>query len=541
MRKAMFVIIFAAALMVLSTWVGPVSSTVSAQQPTPVPPKSRGAVTDAGFGDAASINPLLTNDSASSAYQAMVWASLTRLDPTTLEYVGDLYDDNPVLSADGKTLTWKLRPGLKWSDGKPITAQDVEFTWKKLVDPATKYPAVQFYTDSFTEVKALDDLTVQYTLKQPGFCPAIRNAGLPGPIPQHVYGTGDITQNPANDNPKVISGLWSLKEWKKDDHIIFSPPYPGYVDGQAKLEAYQIRIVKDNTVQTQLFKTQEVDTATPDAVDWDEIKKLPFAQTFEYYSAVGAPWDYIAFNLNNPLFTDKRVRQAISMAINVDEMVAQATLGHAKRQYSIYPSSSWAFTEDVPKFNFNPTQAKALLKEAGWTPGPGGVLMKDGKPFKTRIHFNAGNKRREQIAIISQSFLQDIGIQAEVISEEWNAYLKRTRELKDVDMFVLGWTGGGDPSSSGAIWKSGGSQNNTGYANPEVDKLYDQASIVPGCKQEDRKPFYVQIQKIIAEDQPYIFLFTRQNLLAVNKRIKVNPLTGLGVGYRLEQWELSPQ
>jgi peptide/nickel transport system substrate-binding protein len=522
MRKTLFVLMLAAVFIALTSWAAPVSPISAAPppaQPTAVPAKSRGAVTDATAGDAVSLNPLLTNDSVSSAYQALIWGALTRLDPQTLEYVGDMFDDNPVLSSDGKTLTWKLRPGLRWSDGKPITAQDVEFTWKKLVDPATQYPAVQFYTDSFTDVKALDDLTVQYTLKQAGFCPAIRNAGLPGPIPQHIYGTGDITQNPANDNPKVVSGLWFFKEWKRDDHVIFSPPYPNYVDGQAKLETYQYRIVKDNTVNTQLFKTQEVDVATPDAVDWEEIKKLPFAQTFEYYSATGAPWDYIGFNLKNPLFADKKVRQAITMAIDVNQMVAKATMGYAKQQYSIYPSSSWAYTEDEPN----------------------GVLMKDGRPFKTRIHFNSGNKRREQIAIISQSYLQDVGIQAEVIPEEWNAYLKRVRELKDVDMFVLGWTGGGDPSSNGPIWKTGGSQNNTGYANPEVDKLYDQASNVPGCKQADRKPYYIQIQKIIAEDQPYIFLFTRENLLAVNRRLKVNPLTGLGVAYRLEQWELAAQ
>lgn len=543
MKKSIFAYVFTAALVSLA--VACASPQTGAQQQPPKPadtkPTRGGIVKDASFGDGVSLNPLLTNDSASTNYQSYLWAGLTKRDPDTYEVVGDLYETKPTLSADGKTLTWKLRKGVKWSDGKPITAGDIEFTWQKLIDPKTKFPALSFYTDSFTDVKAIDDVTVQYTLKTPGFCPALGNSGLPGPLPKSLYENGDITANPENIKPSVTSGVWKFKEWQKDDHFSVSPAYADYVDGQAFADGYTFRVVKDSTVATQLFKTQDIDFATPDPVDWDEIIKLPFVQPYTYYSP-SAAWTFIGFNLRHPFLADKKVRQAITTAIDKDAMIKNIRLGHAKAQYSNITSASWAYTDDVPKFPYDPAKAKQLLKDAGWTPGSDGILQKDGKPFKIRLFYNAGNKQREQIATISQQNLKDVGIQADIVSEEFNAYLERVRAGKDVEMFILGWTGGaGEPNGTGAIWKTGGSQNFPGYANAEVDKLYDQAASVPGCSQADRKPLYVQIQKLIAEDQPYVFLYTNESLLAVNKRVKVNALKIPGVLYSPELWYIQEQ
>jgi peptide/nickel transport system substrate-binding protein len=166
-------------------------------------------------------------------------------------------------------------------------------------------------------------------------------------------------------------------------------------------------------------------------------------------------------------------------------------------------------------------------------------LQKDGKPFKINLYYNAGNKVREQIAIISQQYLKDVGIQAEVIAEEWNAYLERVRNTKkDLDLFVLGWTGGFDPHGTSNIWKTKMSQNYVLYSNAEVDKLFDEAASVPGCKQEDRAKVYAKIQQLIAEDQPYIFLYTPEAIEFYNKRVQLNPMSKLGVNYFIEKWEI---
>ncbi len=509
------------------------------QQPPPAQPVKGGTFTDASFADAATMQPLLSQDTASSSYINRVYAGLTRLDPKTLDVVGDMYEGKGELSADGSTLTWKLRKDLKWNDGTPITTQDIIFTWQKMMDTNVKFPYRKLYQDAFSDVTAPDDYTVVYKLTKPGFCPALNSSGLIAPIPKHVFEKLDINQNDVNNKPTVTDGLWALKEWAKDDHASFNPAYKNYVRGEALLDTYQFRIVKDNTVNTQLFKTQEVDIATPDPVDWDEVKSLPFANAYTYYPTSGASWTYIGFNLRNPVLGDKAVRQAISTAINKQQMIDKIRQGHAKTQFSIFAASSWAYTDNVPKFEFNADKAKQMLKDAGFTPGSDGILQKNGQALKFRIHYNAGNKQREQIATISQQYLKDVGIAVEVIPEEWTAYLKRIGETRDFDMFVLGWSTGVEPNGSANIWKSDGGQNDPGYKNAEVDKLFDQAATVAGCKQEDRKKVYEQIQKIIAEDQPYVFLYTSESLVAVNKRIQVNPVTPLGLSYDLQKWQLT--
>lgn len=515
----------------------------AAPQPTTGPARG-GTFINVSFADGVSLQPLLTSDSASSNYQALVWAPLTRIDPKTLDIVGVLYEQSPTFSSDGSKMTWKLRQGLKWSDGKPITAKDVEFAWQKMMDEKVKFIYRANYQDSFTSVKAIDDLTVEYTLKTPGYCPAVSNSSLlNGIIPTHVFESLDINQNDQNTKPSVTSGYFKVKEWQKDDHLTAGPAYENFVRGQPMLDGYTYRIVKDNTVATQLFKTQDIDVTEPDPVDFDEVAKLPFAQPAPYYSATGASWTYIGFNMRNPLLADKVVRQAISTAIDKKEFVDKIRLGHAKPQYSMLPSSSWAAADekDLPQYGFDPAKANKMLEDAGYKKGADGVrVSKDGKPLKFRLEYNAGNKQREQIALISQQYLKDIGIATEVNAVEWNAYLDKVNKTRDMDMYVLGWVGGYDPASTKNIWGTDRGQNSTGYSNKQVDELYNKAEATPGCKQADRKALYVQIQKLIADDAPYVFLYTQENLPIYNKRITLLPMTGLGVTYNTEQLSINP-
>ncbi len=543
----MFKVLSALALILMIVLVASCTPATPATPPPAQPAVVKGGTyVDAYFSDAANIQPLTTSDNVSQVFEQLTYARLTRIDPKTSAIVGVLYDGSPTYSADGSKVTWKLRKGVKWSDGQPITAKDVVFNWQKMMDPNVNFIYRKSFQDSFTDVKALDDYTVEYTLKTPGYCPAVVNTGLldGGIIPQHAFEGLDINQNDLNKKPSVISGMFKLKEWQKDDHATFSPGYEGFVAGAPLLDGYTVRVVKDNNVQNQLFKTQEVEIARPDPVDWDEMSKLPFAQPISYYDATGAGWTFIGFNLRNPLLADKTLRQAMSYAINKKEMVDKIRLGHAKPQFSILPASSWAAADekDLPHFDFDPAKAKKMLDDAGYKVGADGIrVSKDGKPLKFRLEYNSGNKQREMISIIAQQYLKDIGIAVDVSAVEWNAYLDKVNKTHDVDMFVLGWIGGWDPASTKNIWGTDAGQNSTGYANTKVDDLYQKAETVPGCQQADRKALYVEIQKMIADDQPYVFLYTNENLLVYNKRVNVNPLTGQGVTYDIEKLSINPK
>lgn len=499
-------------------------------------PVRGGTLTVASFADAKTMQPLLSSDTASSAYIERHYnAPLLRRDPETLA-LDTKYGtaESFQISPDGLTLTFKLKSNIFWSDGRPITAADYKFTWDKMMDPKVEYPYRSLF-NNFESLDAPDDRTLIYRLKEP-FCPAIDYANL-NPIPKHVFENLDINDNPLNQKPAVGSGPWLLQEWVKDSHAVFVANERFYL-GRPYLDRVVTRIVADQTVEFSMLKAGEVDQAGLRAEDWDEARRLSHVNTINYYPA-SASWTYIGFNLRNEILKDLRVRQALAHAIDRQTLIQRIRLGHARPINSIFAAASWAYTDDVPKVTYDPEKAKRLLDEAGWRVPPGnptGTRMKDGRPLKMRIFYNAGNKEREQIATIAQQYAKAIGVELEVISEEWNAYLERVTRRYDMELFVLGWSSGLEPHGSLNLWTTGKAQNYTGYSNPQVDELFPKAATVPGCKQEDRQKIYAEIQRIIAPDLPYIFLWENESLSALHNRIVPNKLTRLGYGYRMWEW-----
>src|SRR5262249_31110037 len=158
-----------------------------------------------------------------------------------------------------------------------------------------------------------------------------------------------------------------------------------------------------------------------------------------------ASWVYIGFNMKNDLLKDVRVRQALAQAMDRKKFVDAIRQGHARPLNSIFASASWAYSDDVPKYDFDVAKAKQLLDAAGWRApagDPNGTRTKDGKPLKMRIFYNAGNQEREKLATIAQQYAKAVGVELEVISEEWNAYLNRVNKTHDMEMYILGWSAG---------------------------------------------------------------------------------------------------
>jgi peptide/nickel transport system substrate-binding protein len=200
-------------------------------------------------------------------------------------------------------------------------------------------------------------------------------------------------------------------------------------------------------------------------------------------------------------------------------MIDAIRLGHARPLDGPYASASWAYEPNVLKLPYDSKRASELLDQAGWVMNPAiGLREKDGKPLKLRLHYGPpGSKQREQTATIAQQELKEVGIDIEILPEDFNAYLDRVTKTYDFDLTVSGWSAGIEPHASRNLWTSDGGQNSTGFNDPEVDRLYDEAIRV--YDQADRKKFYSQIQKIIAEAQPYVFLWENESLAAINNRI----------------------
>ncbi|GIW10668.1 MAG: peptide-binding protein [Dehalococcoidia bacterium] len=512
-------------------------ATPASAPPSPgsAPPRG-GSFTRAVPSDAQTTNPLLAADSYSRGYAELHYnAPLVRLHPETLEW-DTTYGAAEwfALSPDGRQVTYRLRPGLQWSDGTPLTSADYLFTFEKMLDPAVDYP-YRANLAFIAGLQAPDERTLIFTLKEP-FCPAIEYTNL-NPIPKHIFEREDLMSTRLNQHPPVGSGPFLLKEWVRDDHATFVANERFYL-GRPRLDTYTIRIVRNSQVAYSLLKSGEVDQASIRPEDWAEAQTLPTLRTIRYYPA-GSSWVYIGFNLRSLLLSDLRVRQAIAHAIPRQQLIERVRLGHARLLNSIYGPSSWAHDPSVPALEYDPERARQLLEEAGWRLSEGSaVRRKDGRELKLRLFYNVSNRDTEQVAVITQAALRPVGIAVEVIGEEFSALLNRTNRTRDLELWVNVWISPIEPHSRYNAWKS--DDNATGFADPVVDALFWQAASVPGCRNADRAPLYHAIQRRIAAQVPYVFLWEIEVLYGVNRRLVTNPLTPLGFFYREWEWYWQP-
>lgn len=502
----------------------PAPTTGGPAQPGQPQPVRGGTITEIKFADAATIQPLLIQDAASRAYEIKHYnAPLLRYDPETLVLgTKDAVAESFELSQDGLRVTFKLRDNVKWSDGRPITAQDYKFTFDKMKDPQVDFPYRALYA-RIERADAPDDRTIIFTLSEP-FCPILGQIADINPLPKHIFENLNINDNPLNLKPTVGSGPYLLKEWVRDSYAVFTANENFYL-GRPYLDTWTIKIVRDQNVAFSQYKSGEADFVALRAQDYDEAKALPNSQVIQFYAAQSS-WTYIGFNMRKEPLNDLRVRQALSYAIDRQQLIERVRYGRARPTQGIVTPSSWAYVDDVTKFTYDMAKANQLLDEAGWrrpANNPQGLRSKDGRELRMRIFYNTGNNEREMIATIMQAQARQLGIELEVIGEEFQAYVNRVNNTRDMELFILGWLSGLDPNGTENIWSTGKPQNSTGFSNPRVDQLYPQAASVPGCKESDRRVLYGEISKLVTAEAPYIFLYENEILYGLSSRIQPAP------------------
>lgn len=490
---------------------------------------------EATTSDAVSFHPYLTTDTASSSYQNLVYATgLMRYDPDTLELVPHMAKEWTI-SEDFLTYTFTLRDDLKWSDGEPLTSADFKFTFDKMIDPENEYP-YRNVLDFIASYEAPDPLTIVVTVKEK-FCPALEGVDAVQPLPKHIWENldwKDPEKNPEIMSPSVASGPFKLKEWVRDDHVIFEAN-DSYFLGRPKLDSYIIRIIPEQQIAYTMLLNGEVDLAPVTPEQYDEVKQNPDLNVYEYWLARGSWW-YIGFNLRKETLQDIRVRHALSHALNKDQIIEKIMNNLARPIYSTIVPTNQYYTEDVPKYEFNPSKAEELLAEAGYVKGPTGIMEKDGKPLRLRLIYGPNtSKTLEKIAIVAQAQFRQVGVEVEIQGFEWGAFLEAAKKPPfDWDLTVQGWAATLDPHWMHQIWSEDfiPDVNHVAYVNKEVEALFDRGAVE--C--DSRKPIYDEIQRIIAADAPYIFMFQSMSFAALNKRIAGVRATPLGIGYNIHEW-----
>lgn len=494
-----------------------------------------GTLIDASTAEPSGLIAMVAGESAASAIASHIFNSLLKYDKN-LDLEGELAQSWQV-SADQKTITFKLKPNLKWADGKPLTSQDVLFTWKLVIDEKTRSP----YASDYQLVKsatAPDALTFSVTYDQ-AYAPAMDSwAGLQI-LPKHLLNNQDIHTTAFARNP-VGSHYYKLDSWTHGENIKLSRN-PTSVLGAAKIDKLVTRIIPDNSAQFLELMADNIDLMGLDPIKYSRIipARPELKKKLALYKELGNSYTYLGFNLKHKPFDDIRVRKAINYAIDKQEIIDGVYLGLGINIASPYkPGTRWS-NPDLKPYGYDLNKAKALLKEAGFVDADGdGILERDGKPFAFEIITNQ-NKEREKSAVLIQRRLKDVGIDVQIRAIEWASFISRFIKTGDFDAVVLGWSLSLDPDQF-SIWHSSQNQpgqfNFIGYNNPTIDQLLEQGRLELNA--DKRMKIYHEFSKVLLEDSPIVYLSAGYGLTAIHKRVKGidSPAPPAGIGYNSHEW-----
>ena len=531
MRKFYYSVILL--LMILSVAACDKSPQAENVRPKEGKPPALGDILVRGdIGEASNLIPLLASDSASHAVAGMVFNGLVKYDKN-MNVVGDLAESWDITN-NGLVITFKLRKGVKWHDAKPFTSADVLYTYQVTTDPKT--PTA--YAGDFLKIKkaeALDDYTFRVTYDKP-FAPALISWAS-AVLPKHLLAGKDITKSPLTRHP-IGTGPYKFKEWVAGQKIVLVAN-DDYFEGRPYIDGRITRIIPDTATMFLELRAQNIGMMglTPLQYTRQTDNNL-FKENFNKYRYLSFAYTYLGYNLKNPFFTDKRVRQAISYAINKDEIVSGVLLGLGKPATGPYKHGTWAHNDKVKTYNYDPAKARELLKQAGLTDtNNDGVLEKEGKPFEFEILTNQGNETRQKCAEIIQRQLKEVGIIVKIRIVEWSAFVTNFINKRRFDAVILGWTIPLDPDAYD-VWHSSKTEpeelNFVSYKNPEADLMLENGRST--FNQDERKRYYARFQEILAEDQPYTFLYVPEDLIVISSRFRGVEPAPIGIGHNVIKW-----
>ncbi len=487
---------------------------------------------EGSIGDASNLIPLLASDSTSHGIAGMVYNGLVKYDKD-LHIVGDLASAWEI-SRDGLVITFHLRKDVKWHDGRPFTAADVLFTYQATIDPRT--PTA--YAGDFLKVKKaeiLDAHTFRATYDKP-FAPALMSWSS-AILPRHLLAGKDIAKSKLARHP-VGTGPYMFKEWVSGQKIVLAAN-PDYFEGRPYIDGYILRIIPDMATMFLELRARGIDRMGLSPLQFTrQTENNLFRKNFNKYRYLSFSYTYLGYNLQKPLFADKRVRQAISHMINREEIIQGVLLGLGQVATGPYKPGTWAQNDRVKKYPYDPQRARELLAEAGWKDTNGdGILDKDGQPFSFEIITNQGNDVRSKCAEIIQRRLAEVGIIVKIRVIEWAAFVNDFINKRKFDATLLGWTIPLDPDIYD-VWHSSKTApeelNFVSYKNKEVDELLEKGRST--FNQEARKKCYDRIQEILAEEQPYAFLYAPDALPIIDARIRGVEPAPLGIGHNFIKW-----
>jgi peptide/nickel transport system substrate-binding protein len=494
--------------------------------------------------DIAGLNPVIFADPVSTEIAALLYEPLVRPNPKTGEPMAWLGKWS--LATDNVTYTWEIDARADWSDGRPILAQDwvtrVKATARsRLTTEKNILSEIEGFRDYADGRKAsIEGITIEpanpkrFTVKllRP-FCPALLYVFGVAPLPTHVFGKYALDDDPSknldaapeNAAPKVSSGPFTFKEWRKGEELVLAKN-PGYWRGAPHVDEFVMRVVP-TAAQAAELKSGRVTVGLVRPADFDDLSKQPNLKVYEWPDNA---YEYIGWRLTNPgvaFLQDKRIRQALAYGLDTGQAVGTILLGHGQRRVAHLPAFSWASAASgLEEYRYDPARAEQLIRDAGYAKGSDGFYQKDGRTLGLAIVTNQGNSVREAFQTYAVDQYRKIGVKIATRNEAFESLSQKLASgSTEVEAFLVGWQLGPDPDMH-AIWHSANvaratqyGNNFAGFADARLDSLLEQGR-GPDCARDARRDAYAQANRLLNEEQPYNFGFSQNRILVTDSRIR---------------------
>jgi peptide/nickel transport system substrate-binding protein len=486
-----------------------------------------------------SLNPLLASTTVDGFIDRLMFEPLLSADPAG-NPVPMLASEVPTvanggISRDGLSVTYHLRKDAKWTDGTPVSAGDVKWSWQAVVNPNDNVISRHGY-DLVGSIDTPDEHTVVVHLKQ-RFAPFVNTffAESDQPyniLPQHVlskYPT--INQVPFNQAPAVTDGPFRFASWAHGDRIELEAN-DAFFRGRPRLSRVRLDIVPDENTAVNLLRTHAIDYIFQPSINtYPALKDLADVKivrvNMNAYEALEA-------NVAHPGVSDPLVRLAIAHALDKRSLIARLTHGQQKVATEDIPDWMWAFDPSVKSYDYDVAKAKKLLLNAGYTFGPDGIARKDGRPLQLLLATDTADVTHREESLLVQEALRRIGIDVE-IKYYPQGVLYATAAMGGIaqggkfDLTLAPWYAGIDPDDSSQFTCATvppNGYNTSRYCNPEMEAA--QRMALTDYDQALRAVAYGRIQRLLARDNPYVFIWWQRQQEAISTDFKgfaPNPVT----------------
>jgi peptide/nickel transport system substrate-binding protein len=468
----------------------------------------------------ARINPILSTDSVSSEITRWIFNSLVTYDKNA-NIKTELAKSYRFL--DETTLEFKLRDDVRWSDGEKFSAKDVVFTYATIISPDIYTP----YASGFLHVKsveAVDEYTLLIKYKYPYF--KALEIWMMEILPYHkLKDEKNLMSAKFNQSP-IGTGPYTLEKFSISSDISLKANKDYFIH-KPNIDKIVYHFVPDNAAEFLMLKSGKLDVGSLSPLQLERQLDESFKEQFNIYEDIAHSYNYIGFNLRLPKFQDPKIREALSLAIDRQEIVDILYLGHGQVCHGPFMPGTGAYNKNVKSPKQDIKEAKRLLREAGYN---------EQNPFTFTLSTNTGT-RGTYLAQILQYQLKKVGVVLNLRVMEWQAFLNTVINPRNFEAVLMGWSLGLKPDAY-SIWHSDsnkkGGFNFIGYKNKEVDELIKKAEQTVNKVEFDR--IYQKIFALIAKDNPYLFLVIPNSITAVNK--KISPVTPslIGVMHNAIEW-----